>query len=298
MKKKLLIILVISLLAVLMVLSGCRSSNEGTAVGTSVNAIDNSYLKTENNIDPIEEPEPAIQLDEKLINPFNCITIEGNPDTLGVSGFIIPDELPDDIVTSVIAVINAVSVLDYWKINGIPVEGNERILIIDVTESIVIEAVSREDIVVTSINAYMQIIDENGNSTGDIFYNKIFENNIANLSSNPISINVHAEVPEGYIVDYWLINNVPLQLTNSSGFAAVGLTESTVFEAVLRESMIYVTNIPTITPVTTATPATTTNPPTITLVTTATPEPTPETKPTPEPTPESTPEPTPVPETG
>jgi len=126
-------------------------------------------------------------------------------------------------------------VLDHWLVNGIEVEGTEPELVIEAEGNSIIEAVLRDKLTVTSINAYIQLLNQNDKPEGDKLTEYVFDYNNAQDSAK-VSFQVKAEVPNGYAINYWLINNVPYHFNRTiSSITVKGLEESTVYEVVLRK---------------------------------------------------------------
>lgn len=130
-------------------------------------------------------------------------------------------------------------VVDYWRVNGNRLFGQEQEIEIEVDSNTIIEAVLREELKVMTVNAYMQFIDENDKPTGDKFTEYVFEYDNDKVSGKEISVYVFAEVPKGYEIDYWMIGNVPYYFNKTvTSFKVLNLNESVVYEAVLKKTAV------------------------------------------------------------
>ena len=139
-----------------------------------------------------------------------------------------------------IAVVPEGMALDYWCVNGIPIDGQEEEITVDVEGNTVIEAVLREELKVTTINAYIQLLNADGEPEGDKLTDYIFEE----MPEKKVSIYVCAEVPDNYEIDYWIINGAPYYFNKTvTNFKVVDLSETTVFEVVLKEAAAPVARV-------------------------------------------------------
>jgi hypothetical protein len=90
---------------------------------------------------------------------------------------------------------------------------------------------------VTSVNAYMQLLDSKNLPTGDQFNEKAFGN-----QNEKISVYVSAVIPKGYEIDYWLINNAKYYFNKAvTAFTVLDLNGTTVYEAVLKKTAAVAT---------------------------------------------------------
>lgn len=153
-------------------------------------------------------------------------------------------------------------VVDYWDINGQEFEATEnQAPVITVDSTTFIKAVLRDELKVTSINAYMQFLDEKGDPSGDEFYEYVFEYDDEHVSNKLITVYVKAEIPDGYTVDYWKINGVPYYFNKTvTAFTVENLDETTVYEVVFKKADAPSTPKPTSTPALNQTPEPTTTP--------------------------------------
>ncbi|MFA5674934.1 MAG: hypothetical protein WDA65_00240 [Christensenellales bacterium] len=130
-------------------------------------------------------------------------------------------------------------VVDYWKVNGNRLEGQELEIEVEVGGDTVIEAVLREELKVVTVNAYMQFLDDKNKPTGDKFTEYVFEYDNDKVSGKEISVYVCAEAPKGYEIDYWLIGAVPHYFNKTvTSFKALNLKESVVYEVVLKKTAV------------------------------------------------------------
>lgn len=133
--------------------------------------------------------------------------------------------------------------VDHWEINGVPADAGSRVYSIEFTADFkgIIKPVLRPEKAVKTINAHMQILDNNGVPGEMQFTNFVFEYDYANPTSGKnvkggvVSFKVTADVPAGMAVDYWLINGAAYVFENrENSFTVVGLTEARTYEVVLK----------------------------------------------------------------
>lgn len=105
-----------------------------------------------------------------------------------------------------------------------------------------IAVILRDEKRVMSINANMRFLDKKGKAKGTKFDDFIFEYDYENTATHEmqpgglISVYVEADIPKGYTVDYWLINDIEYHFDRTvKGFTVYNIEESTVYEAVLKE---------------------------------------------------------------
>lgn len=133
--------------------------------------------------------------------------------------------------------------VDHWRLNGEAQEQTrESTFIFSAKADTWVEAVIRPEKKVTTINAEMQFLDEKGKVGGDPFTEFVFEEDYIQpltqqtVEGGKITVRVKAVIPSGYMVDYWLINGIRYDFTNTvSSFTVTELTEATVYEVVLKE---------------------------------------------------------------
>ncbi len=128
-------------------------------------------------------------------------------------------------------------VVRLWSVNGQEfeaVQGED--LKLEVSDTTVVKAVLRDELKVTTINAHMQFLDRYGDPTGEEFDEYVFEYDDENVSNQVITVYVEAEVPSGYTVDYWKINEIPYYFNRTvTAFTVEELDETTVYEVVLKK---------------------------------------------------------------
>ncbi len=153
-------------------------------------------------------------------------------------------------------------IVEHWDVNGQEFEAVEnQAMVITVDSTTFVKAVLRDELKVTSINAYMQFLDEDGNPHGDEFYEYVFEYDDENVSNKLITVYVKAELPDGYTVDYWKINGVPYDFNKTvTAFTVEELDETTVYEVVFKKADAPSTPKPTSTPALNETPSPTSTP--------------------------------------
>jgi len=153
-------------------------------------------------------------------------------------------------------------VVDHWDVNGQEFAAAEnQAMVLTVDSTTFVKAVLRDELKVTSINACMQFLDEQGKPYGDEFYEYVFEYDDEHVSNKLITVYVKAEIPDGYTVDYWKINGVPYYFSKTvTAFTAENLDETTVYEVVFKKADAPSTPKPTSTPALNQTPEPTATP--------------------------------------
>lgn len=193
-------------------------------------------------------PENTASASVQYVLAANALVYhEGNDPASAVSVL----ELMEPASVVITPLLSEGTVVDYWDINGQEVEPVEnQALALTLESTTFIKAVLRDELKVTSVNAYMQFLDENGDPAGDPFYEYVFEYDDENVSGKVITVYVRAEVPSGYTVDYWKINNVPYYYNKAvTAFTVENLDETTVYEVFFRKlSTSAATPSPTTTP--------------------------------------------------
>ena len=129
-------------------------------------------------------------------------------------------------------------VVRLWSVNGQEIEAVQgEDLKLEVSDTTVVKAVLRDELKVTTINAHMQFLDKYGDPTGEKFDEYVFEYDDENVSNQVITVYVEADVPSGYTVDYWKINEVPYYFNRTvTAFTVEELDETTVYEVVFKKA--------------------------------------------------------------
>lgn len=153
-------------------------------------------------------------------------------------------------------------VVDHWDVNGQEfAAADNQAMVLTVDSTTFVKAVLRDELKVTSINACMQFLDEEGNPYGDEFYEYVFEYDDEHVSNKLITVYVKAEIPDGYTVDYWKINGVPYYFNKTvTAFTVENLDETTVYEVIFKKADAPSTPKPASTPTLNQTPEPTTTP--------------------------------------
>jgi outer membrane murein-binding lipoprotein Lpp len=130
------------------------------------------------------------------------------------------------------AVIPEGMALDHWSVNGAPLEDSQVQITVDADGNTVIEAVMRAELKVTAVNAYIQLLSDKGEPEGDKLAEYVFEEEEGQL----VSIYIHAEIPSGYEVDYWLIDGVAHHFNKTvTSIKMYNLDASAAYEVVLKK---------------------------------------------------------------
>lgn len=212
----------------LLTLAGCGKENEQiAALQTQL-----EELKTENQ-----------ELNERLTQLQNAPV----PNTVYASNATINGETTVEFTGeakfTALAALEEGYVVDHWKINAeVQPESKADTFVFSAAADTWLEAVIRPEKKVTTINAEMQFLDEKGKVGGDPFTEFVFEEDYIHpltqqtVEGGKITIRVKAVIPSGYVVDYWLINGIRYDFTNTvNSFTVTELTEATVYEVVLKE---------------------------------------------------------------
>lgn len=175
-------------------------------------------------------PEDAvIAINAKLDNGETMLRFDGSATVIATA------EIPEGMA------------LDAWKINGVAEELEEGDKPLpekefSVSGMTVIEAALRPEYKVTTINAHMQFLNSKNKPKGDEFTEFVFEEPYMNpltemvFPGGTITVYVEADVPKGYAIDYWKINEVPYYFNRTvTSFTVHELDETTVYEVVLRK---------------------------------------------------------------
>jgi len=141
------------------------------------------------------------------------------------------------------AVIPEGMAVDHWALGGEhQLDQVEETFVFTAQQATAVEAVLRPEKKVTSINAQMQFLDEKQKPKGEEFTEFVFEEDYQNpvtkedIVGGMVTVYVEAEIPSGYDVDYWLINEVPYYFNRTiKSFTVYDLDQTTVYEVVLKK---------------------------------------------------------------
>ena len=144
------------------------------------------------------------------------------------------------------AVLTEGQVVDHWELNGeIQEEAKDASFTFTATENTVVEAVLRAEKKVTTINCKLRFLNEKDEAAGDSYEEFVFEKpyihpiSETEIENGTITVQVKAEIPSGYVLDYWKINGVEYHFANTvNSFIVKDLDEATEYEAVLKEKPI------------------------------------------------------------
>lgn len=248
------------LLAAVMVfgifVTGCNKSDDGAALEAALKEKEEltaeisslkKQLEDAQNATPPTSPTEPIPVATDMIIGINTLLYPK-----GASADTAANELSVSGASTVMAIpqVPVGLVIDHWTLNGkvldvepdnveFPVDGNS-----------VIEAVLRDELKVTSVNATMRFLDDKGKPTGDKFTEYVFEYDDENVSGGLITVYVEAVIPSGYVISHWLLNDVPYHFARvSSSFTVYDLNETTVYEPIFRKASATPTPTPTTAPV-------------------------------------------------
>ena len=147
-----------------------------------------------------------------------------------------------DVTYTATAIIPEGMTVNYWTLNGITQGCSDDTFTFTASGGAVVEAVLRPEKTIETINAQMYFLDANKQPAGDSFKKFVFEDSYTNPISGKteaegvISVYIEAEIPQGHMVDYWLINGVVYDAEYSiSGFWVEYQTESAVYEPVFAK---------------------------------------------------------------
>ena len=134
--------------------------------------------------------------------------------------------------------------VDHWEINEEPVDAGNRLYSLEFDSEGVwkVEAVLREELRVTCVNAYLRFLDESGAASGALYSAVSFEYDYTVPTTGELhpggtlTVYVSPLIPNGQEVDYWLINGEKVEADNPArGILLQDLDHSVVISAVLKE---------------------------------------------------------------
>lgn len=254
--RKLFAVLLVAVMMVGVFVAGCKKDDDGASLEAALKEKDElaaeiSVLKKQledakNATAPTSPTESAPAGKDLIIGINTLLYIKGTSadtaaDALAVSG-----------AATVIAVpqVPVGMVIDHWTLNGKVLDVEPDNVEFQVNGNSVIEAVMRDELKVTSVNATMRFLDDKGKPTGDKFTEYVFEHDDEHVSDGLITVYVEAVIPSGYVISHWLLNDVPYHFAKvSSSFTVYDLNETTVYEPVFRKASATPTPTPTTAPV-------------------------------------------------
>ncbi len=133
--------------------------------------------------------------------------------------------------------------VDHWEVNGEPVDTGGRLYSLEFDSEGVwkVEAVLREELRVTCVNAYLQFLDENGKAVGEMYEEISFEYDYtvpatgAKHPGGSVTVFVSPLLPQGQELDYWLIDGEKVESEKPArGILLQDLDHSVEIEAVLH----------------------------------------------------------------
>lgn len=141
------------------------------------------------------------------------------------------------------AVLVEGQVVDHWELNGeVQADAKEETFTFTASGNTVVEAVLRAEKKVTTVNCKLRFLNDKGEAKGDSYEEFVFEKPYKNpvteqeVTDGTITVQVKAEIPSGYTVDYWKINGIEYHYsTNFSSFVVHDLDEATEYEVVLKK---------------------------------------------------------------
>lgn len=144
------------------------------------------------------------------------------------------------------AVLSEGQVVDHWEVNGeVQAEAKDETFSFTASEHTIVEAVLRPEKKVTTVNCKIRFLNEKNEATGDSYEEFVFEKpyihpiSETEIENGTITVQVKAEIPSGYVLDYWKINGVEYHFANTvNSFIVKDLDEATEYEAVLKEKPI------------------------------------------------------------
>lgn len=137
-------------------------------------------------------------------------------------------------------------IVDHWEINGVAQPDSAADTFSFTAESSgTVAAYMRQEKKITTINAEMRFLDADKKASGDPLTEFVFENDYTNpvtgetVEGGKISAEIKAVIPNGKIIDYWLINGVPYYYNGDvSSFIVEDLDEATTYELILKDKPI------------------------------------------------------------
>ena len=239
MKKILSLILAVLLLVSLV---GCASGNEPAqpAQQTGISQAELDAVKAELAAKEAQIAELKAQLDQPDAIGVYALhaTIDGQ-DVVAING---------ETELTAQALLDEGQVVDHWELSGEIMEASDETFTFTASGETIVEAVLRAEKKVTTINCKIRFLNDKGEAAGDSYeefvFEKPYQNPVTNeeIADGTITMQVKAEIPSGYMVDYWIINGVKYDYSNTvNSFIVEGLNEATEYEVVLKEIYYKVT---------------------------------------------------------
>lgn len=136
--------------------------------------------------------------------------------------------------------------VDHWEIDGVATEECGESFTFSGADGSMIAAILRPRDVVKGINCHFQFFEGDRSPVGESFTEFDFEEAYTipatgeNHEGGTICVNVTADIPSGYEVDYWLINDVKYDFdADVTAFGVHDLDEYTVYEVVFKAKETY-----------------------------------------------------------
>lgn len=154
-------------------------------------------------------------------------------------------EITDAAEFTAEAILKDGMVVDHWTLNGeAQADTKANTFTFKAAPSTIAEPVFRPEKKVTTINAEMYFLDEDGDADGDAFTEFVFEEDYVNplteetVPGGTVDVMLKAVVPKEHSVDYWLINGVTYDHALDS-IVVKNLDEATTYEVVLKKDKYY-----------------------------------------------------------
>lgn len=224
--EKCVLLLIIALIA--LVAAGCAAPAISEQ-SVSNDALTNKVSELEGKIAELKQ-----QADKNIVIGINALLSKDGDSK---------DNAQNQIEFLKTATINAYPVIsdgmafDYWNVNGKRIDEQNQQLTINVSANTAIEAVLKELPKISAVNAFFQLLDDKKEPTGDKISEYVINKDNNETEDGKISIYLCAQIPKGFEIDYWLINNKPHHFNKAvTEFKALDLSDSVEYEAVLKKS--------------------------------------------------------------
>ena len=240
----------ILLAAMMLSLVACGSDESLAAKQSEIDQLKGQLAAKQEELDTLKASEESLKMQLAGLTgsaPIHklyavCATVDGKSavDFTGSRSF------------TATAILSEGQVVDHWELNGQAQPNSAQdTFTFTADEDVLVTAVVRAEKKLTTINAEFRFLDKGGSPAGEKLTEFVFEKDYVNpvtqetCAGGEISAEITAVIPNGKMVDYWLINGVPYHYkANVTSFIVDHLDEGTTYEVVLKDIPItyyYVT---------------------------------------------------------
>jgi hypothetical protein len=231
----------ILLAAIMLSLAACGSDEALAAKQSEIDQLKGQLAAKQEEVDVLKASEESLKMQlaglagsapiHKLYAVYATVDGKSAVDFTGEGSF------------TATAVLAEGQVVDHWELNGQaqPNSAQETFSFRADGDTLVVAVVRAEKKLVT-INAEFRFLDKSGSPAGEKYTEFVFEKDYVNpvsyetCAGGEISAEITAVIPNGKMVDYWLINGVPYHFkANVNSFIVDHLDEATTYEVVLKD---------------------------------------------------------------